>query len=201
MPALAVWFPGTKVEPTTLPTAMTTIPQQPALSLVTDPRDESLPPIVCPACGGANHGDAVFCANPVCGKALGKFRYVAEEVKRRSAWHERLADRVAAFVGKSHFIVVHVFWFLVWVVVNTGIIALARPFDVYPFGLLGLLLGVEAILLSGFLLISQNRERQQEAIQAEIQYEIEVLNSRRIEQIERLVREIKARLDDRPAQR
>ena len=103
----------------------------------------------------------------------------------------------AAFVGKSHFIVVHVFWFLVWVVVNTGIIALTRPFDAYPFGLLGLLLGVEAILLSGFLLISQNRERQQEAIQAEIQYEIEVRNSRRIEQIERLVREIRDRLDAR----
>ena len=161
---------------------MTTIPTEPHA-------------IVCPACGGANDHDAVFCANPVCGKALGGLRYVAEEVAARSRWHERLADRVAAFVGQSHFIVVHVFWILVWVAVNTGIVALARPFDAYPFGLLGLLLGVEAILLSGFLLISQNRERQQELLQAEIEYEINVRTSRRIEEIERLVRQIAARLD------
>ena len=169
---------------------MTTIPLANAAAAAADA-------IVCPACGGTNDGDAVFCANPACGKALGKYRYVAEEVRGRSAWHERVADRVVAFVGRSHFILVHVFWFLVWVAVNTGIIALSRPFDAYPFGLLGLLLGVEAILLTGFLLISQNRERQQEALQAEIEYEINVRMSRRIDEIERLVRGIAERLDRR----
>lgn len=151
--------------------------------------------ITCPACGGTNAGDAVFCANPICHKALGQFRYVAEEVERRTLWHERVADRVTGFVGRSHFIVVHVGWFLLWVAINTGAVALARPFDAYPFGLLGLLLGAEAILLSGFLLISQNRERQQEAVQAEIDYEISVRTHRRVEAIEQLVRDIAMRLD------
>ena len=153
--------------------------------------------IVCPVCGGANAADAVFCANPVCGKALGGFRYVKEEIAQRARWHERVADRVVAFAGHSYFIVTHVGWFLLWIAVNTGIVALARPFDEYPFGLLGLLLSVEAILLSGFLLISQNRERQQELLQAEIEYEINVRTGRRIEEIERLVRAIAARLDER----
>jgi uncharacterized membrane protein len=153
------------------------------------------PSITCPACGGANDPDAVFCANPECGKALGRFRYVPEEVRVRARWHERAADRVTAFVGRSHFIVVHVGWFLLWVAINTGIVAIARPFDQYPFGLLGLLLGAEAILLSGFLLISQNREREEERVRDEIEYEIEERTHRRIEEIERVVREIAARLD------
>ena len=166
-----------------------------------NPLDRAEPaPLVCPTCGGVNDADAVFCANPACGKALGTLRYVPEEVRARSQWHERAADRVVVFVGRSHFLVVHVFWFLVWVAVNTGIVALTRPFDAYPFGLLGLLLGVEAILLSGFLLISQNRERQQELLQAEIEYEHNVRTSRRIEEIERLVRAIAARLDARDAE-
>jgi uncharacterized membrane protein len=153
------------------------------------PRD-----MTCPVCGGANAEDAIFCANPECGKALGGFRYVAEEVRARARWHERIADHVVSFVGRSHFIVVHVGWFALWVLLNTGVVALAMPFDAYPFGLLGLLLSVEAILLSGFLLISQNRERQQEAIQAEIDYEISVRTHRRVEEIERLLREVAARL-------
>ena len=151
--------------------------------------------IVCPACGGTNTADAVFCANPVCGKALGGFRYVKEEIAQRAHWHEGVADRVVAFAGHSYFIVTHVGWFLLWVAINTGIVALARPFDEYPFGLLGLLLSVEAILLSGFLLISQNRERTHEDARAEIDYEIAVRTDRRIAEIERLVRAIATRLD------
>jgi len=152
-------------------------------------------PLRCPACGGDNAHDAVFCANPACGKALGDFRYVREVVAGRSLWHERASERVVAFVGRSHFFVVHGGWFVLWIVVNTGIVALAPPFDAYPFGLLGLLLGVEAILLTGFLLISQNRERQQEDAQAEIAYEVSVRTYRRIEEIERAVRAIAVRLD------
>lgn len=152
-------------------------------------------PLPCPACGGDNAPDAVFCAHPACGKALGEFRYVREVVRGRSRWHERVADRVVAFVGQSHFFLVHGGWFVLWIAVNTGIVALARPFDAYPFGLLGLLLGIEAILLTGFLLISQNRERQQEEVQAEIAYEVSVRTYRRIAEVERAVREIAARLE------
>ena len=82
----------------------------------------SPPPIACPACGGQNPAEAVFCANPVCHKALGGFRYIAEELDARSRPFERLGDRVTAFVGTPSFLVVHAIWFIVWVVLNaTGI--------------------------------------------------------------------------------
>jgi uncharacterized membrane protein len=147
-------------------------------------------PIPCPACGGANDADAVFCANRACRKALGEFRYVAEELAERSRWHERVAERVVAFVGQGYFIVVHLGWFALWVAVNTGAVTLARPFDAYPFGLLGLAVGVEAILLTGFVLISQNRERAHADARAELDYEVSVRTHRRIEALEELLREV-----------
>ena len=60
-------------------------------------------PLVCPACGGANAPDAVFCAVPACHKALGGFAYVREELKKDARWHEALADRVVAGIGKPQF--------------------------------------------------------------------------------------------------
>src|SRR5262245_40212014 len=62
------------------------------------------PPILCPGCGGANDADAVFCGNAECGKALGEFRYVREELLAAARWHELLADRVSSFVGKPQFL-------------------------------------------------------------------------------------------------
>ena len=127
---------------------------------------------------------------PACGKALGEFRYGAEELAERSRWHERVAERVVAFVGQGSFIVVHLGWFALWVAANTGAVTLARPFDAYPFGVLGLVVGVEAILLTGFRLIGQNRERAHADARAELDYEVRVRTHRRIEAMEQLLREV-----------
>ena len=59
-----------------------------------NPWRNEAPPLICPACGGANAPSAVFCANPACHKALGDFKYVQEELKKDARWHESLADRV-----------------------------------------------------------------------------------------------------------
>lgn len=149
----------------------------------------------CPACGGANPSDAVFCANPSCGKALGEFRYVAEEIRQQARWHESVAERIARFIGHPYYIVVHVFWFAVWIAVNTGLVALASRFDEYPFGLLGILLGIEAILVTGILLISQNRQNAHADKRAELDYEVNVRTYREIHEIKRLLLALEERLD------
>ncbi len=114
---------------------------------------------VCPACGFSNAPDAVFCANPDCCKALGEFPFVLEEMRAagRERWHETLAERVAGFIGRPHFFAVHLVWFTVWVTLNTGLVAVVRRFDDYPFGLLGILLSAEAIFITGFLLLNMPR--------------------------------------------
>lgn len=151
--------------------------------------------ITCPACGGANPSDSVFCGNPDCHKALGEFRFVREELAAESRWFDRLADRVTAFVGTPHFLAVHALWFLVWVAVNTGVVAIAVRFDEYPFGLLGIILAIEAILVTGFLLISNNRQSAHADLRGELDYEVNVRTYRRIRELDDVLETILARLD------
>ena len=149
-------------------------------------------PIVCPGCGGENPVDAIFCANPACRKALGEFRYVREELLAAARWYEPTADRVAAFIGKPHFLAIHSLWFGVWLAINTGVLAVVARFDEYPFGLLGIILAVEAIFITGFLLISTNRQTAHAEKRAELDYEV---NVRTYREITRLSREMLARLE------
>jgi uncharacterized membrane protein len=149
----------------------------------------------CPMCGGLNPLDAVFCGNAECHKALGEFRYVQEEMSADARWHEKLAERGTSFIGKPHFVVVHLIWFVAWVLINTGMFALVRRFDTYPFGLLGIILAAEAIFITGFVLISQNRQNAHAMKRAELDYEVSVRTYRDIvqldEKLDRLAAEVK----------
>ncbi len=157
---------------------------------------DSTPGVVtCPACGGENSPQAIFCENPACHKALGEFRYVREELREEARWHESLAERVAAFIGKPHFVAVHILIFATWVAVNTGIIALVQSFDAYPFGLLSILLAAEAIFITGFLLISQNRQNAHADKRAELDYEVNVRTYREIHEIKAMLQTTLAKLD------
>jgi uncharacterized membrane protein len=151
-------------------------------------------PIVCPACAGENPHDAVFCGNPACRKALGEFRYVREELGAVSRWYERLADRIAAFIGKPHFLAIHLVWFAAWVALNTGIVAVMAHFDEYPFSLLGIILSIEAIFITGVLLISQNRQNAHADKRAELDYEVNVRTYRQIHEIDAMLGSVLDRL-------
>ncbi len=109
-----------------------------------------IPSIICPMCQGENPGDAVFCQNPACHKALGEFAFVTEEFAAKSSWLERVADRVTRFTGQAHFVTVHVVWFGIWVTLNTGALAIFGTFDAYPYSLLGIMLAIEAIMITTF---------------------------------------------------
>jgi uncharacterized membrane protein len=102
---------------------------------------------------------------------------------------------VSAFIGKPHFLVVHVFWFTAWVALNTGILAVMADFDEYPFSLLGIILSIEAIFITGFLLISQNRQNAHADKRAELDYEVNVRTYREIHEIDAMLRVIVERLE------
>ncbi len=151
--------------------------------------------INCPRCGGANPADAVFCGNSDCRKALGDFKFAAEEIERESRVHERIADRVSAFIGNPYFIVIHLVWFFLWIAINTGLVTMSARFDDYPFGLLGILLSIEAIFITGFLLISQNRQGSFADKRSELDYEVNVRTFREIQDVKRLLASMQERID------
>jgi len=80
-------------------------------------------------------------------------RQVAE---RRRTREERLADGITDFSGRMYFVYFHILWFGVWILVNLGFFGI-QPFDPFPFGLLTMIVSLEAIFLATFVLISQNR--------------------------------------------
>ncbi|MEO8192729.1 MAG: DUF1003 domain-containing protein [Gemmatimonadales bacterium] len=156
---------------------------------------ESQERVVCPKCGTSNSADAVFCVNPACRKALGEFRYAEEEIEKESRVHEKIAHRIAAFIGNPYFIVVHAIWFVLWIAVNTGLVTLGPMFDMYPFGLLGILLSIEAIFITGFLLISQNRQSSHAEKRSELDYEVNVRTFREIQNMKQLLADMQSKLE------
>ncbi|HEY3994902.1 MAG TPA: DUF1003 domain-containing protein [Mycobacterium sp.] len=74
---------------------------------------------------------------------------VLEEAKRRSETvHLRLADRITAFAGSMNFVWLHVILFAVWIAL----------LETYPWPILALVVSLEAIFLSTFVMIGQNRQ-------------------------------------------
>jgi uncharacterized membrane protein len=80
-----------------------------------------------------------------------------EEALERRSHSERLADGIGAFAGSLLFVALHLVLLIVWLLINSGNIPKARPFDPYPFSLLGVIVAVEAVILSSFILMRQNR--------------------------------------------
>lgn len=85
---------------------------------------------------------------------------------------DRISDWLAWFSGSMPFLISHSIWFITWISLNTFI--LARPFDEFPFGLLTMIVSLEAIFLACFVLISQNRQAEKDKVRADIEYEVNI---------------------------
>jgi uncharacterized membrane protein len=100
--------------------------------------------------------------------------------RERQRPQDRAADAITRFAGSMLFVYLHVGWFALWVLYN---VAAPRAFDRFPFGLLTLIVSLEAIFLSTFVMISQNREAQRSEIRAQLDFETNVLGEVWIEMI------------------
>jgi uncharacterized membrane protein len=81
---------------------------------------------------------------------------IRDHMERRKSTQDHIADWITRFSGNMIFVYIHVAWFAAWIAINLGWTHL-KPFDPYPFGLLTMIVSLEAIFLSTFVLISQNR--------------------------------------------
>jgi len=68
-------------------------------------------------------------------------------------------------------------------------------FDMYPFGLLGIILSIEAIFITGFLLISQNRQGLRADKRSELDYEVNVRTFRELQKMKEVLNDIESRID------
>ena len=112
----------------------------------------------------------------VVNRAFGAIR--AHRAAERT-WIDTLAEWLNSFAASTSFFVLHGIWFVVWVLWNTGTFGLPA-FDPYPFGLLTMIVSLEAIVLSIFVLMAQKREsaiaelREEMSLQVAVRLEQEV---------------------------
>jgi uncharacterized membrane protein len=86
----------------------------------------------------------------------------------------RAADALTAFSGSMPFVYIHVVWFGAWLLCNEGVFGKSLIFDPFPFGLLTLIVSLEAIFLSTFVLITQNRQQERADRRSQADYENDI---------------------------
>jgi uncharacterized membrane protein len=116
-------------------------------------------------------------------------RQEEEALEQRSS-SERLADTVSLFAGSLPFIAVHLVFLLAWLLVNEGEIPWARPFDPYPFSLLGVIVSMEAVILSSFIIMRQNRMMRRGERRDHLNLQVDLLAEKEITKVLQMVRAI-----------
>src|SRR3954454_8401357 len=100
-------------------------------------------------------------------------RNVNEEMEEKLTPLQRIADWIAWFSGSMQFLTINGLWFVVWISINTLPLGVDQ-FDPFPFGLLTMIVSLEAIFLSCFVLISQNRQAEKDHIRSDIEYDVNI---------------------------
>ncbi len=83
----------------------------------------------------------------------------------------RFADAVPAVTGSLRSMLWHIVIFSAWILANLSVLTAWKAFDPYPYGLLSVLLCIESIFLTLFVLTSQNRQHAREQIRSDIEFE------------------------------
>jgi len=135
---------------------------------------------------------------PVAGPVETGIRSVAElerAFQEKKSWADRLTDLIAGFTGTIWFVVVHLLWFTSWFAINTNLVPAIHPFDRYPFILLSMIVSVEAVLLSTFVLMKQNRMQRRTDQRDHLTLQIDLLAEKEITKVLQVLRLVCKKLD------
>lgn len=118
-----------------------------------------------------------------------------DKAEEKRGAQDRIADKITKFSGSMTFFWVHVAWFTFWILANLKVIPGVKPFDEFPFGLLTLIVSLEAIFLSTVVLISQNREAELASRKEAMDLTIDLLTEYEMTHTLRLLRKIAEKLE------
>lgn len=117
-------------------------------------------------------------------------RNVNDVAEEQGTLVTRIADAVPALTGSIPSMLLHALFFIGWILVNLGILQIFKIFDPYPFGFMSVVVSLEAIFLTLFVLASQNRQRARDRIRSDIEFETSINTETKIaylhEKIDRL---------------
>lgn len=105
----------------------------------------------------------------------------AQDREKRSV-QDRVADAITEFSGRMRFVYLHIGWFVLWILANSGAFGL-KPFDPFPYSLLTMVVSLEAIFLSAFVLITQNRMSLEAERRADLHLHVDLLAEHEITRV------------------
>ncbi|HEY8038153.1 MAG TPA: DUF1003 domain-containing protein [Polyangiaceae bacterium] len=123
-------------------------------------------------------------------------RDINEEEEDHRTAVMKAADWISEFSGSLPFLFIHVAIFFVWVVLNVGPLqrSFAGGWDPFPFGLLTMVVSLEAIILSVFVLLSQNRQVARDRVRNDIEYRVNLKAELEVAELHRKVADMQAEL-------
>ncbi len=110
---------------------------------------------------------------------------------------DRIADLIGGFSGSMTFVFLHIVWFAAWFSFNTLPLGV-KHFDPYPFILLAMVVSVEGVLLSTFVLMKQNRMQQRIDVRDQLNLQIDLLAEKEITKSLQMLRAICEKLEIEP---
>ena len=132
--------------------------------------DQQTTPLSCQACRVIDQADGVEDGN-LFATMTQHIKHESKIVRDIKGVQDRIADSITTFAGSMNFVYLHSIWFVVWIALNLGILGAALAFDKFPFGLLTMIVSLEAIFLSTFVMISQNRQAARADVRATLDFE------------------------------
>jgi uncharacterized membrane protein len=127
-------------------------------------------PLTCAACRVIDRADGVEDGH------LGNPEHYSTESRRdlftlMRHVQDHTADGITNFAGSMRFVYIHIIWFGAWIALNIGLAGVDHEFDEFPFGLLTMVVSLEAIFLATFVMISQNRQAARADLRSQLDFE------------------------------
>jgi uncharacterized membrane protein len=116
-----------------------------------------------------------------------------QQTAQRRTLQEHLSDAITSVSGRMLFVYLHILWFGGWIVANAGWRRFPA-FDPFPYGLLTMIVSLEAIFLSTFVLISQNRLSDETERRADLDLHIGLLTEHEVTRVLQMLDAIQDKL-------
>ena len=108
-------------------------------------------------------------------------------------FQQRIADSITNFSGRMLFVYINAIFFAAWILLNSRLLGV-RPFDPFPYSLLTMIVSLEAIFLSVFVLISQNRMTEEADHRADLDLHIDLLTEYELTKVLRMLAAVHQKL-------
>ena len=118
---------------------------------------------------------------------------IRQDALQRSSFEQKVSDKMANTVGHLSFLYVHIALIIAYILVNTGVLGI-KPFDPYPFGLMIGFINIEVLFITTFILISQNRAKEEADQRADLDLQMSLLNQYELSHALKMLDEIQDKL-------